>query len=64
MITERLIIIPISKEDSSFMYELMNSPKWLKYIGDRKVHTVEDAEKHIELKMRPQLERLGFQIIR
>ncbi|MBT8264434.1 MAG: GNAT family N-acetyltransferase [Muriicola sp.] len=60
--TERLNMIPTSKEDATFIYELMNSPKWIKFIGDRKIRTVKDAEEYIDMRMRPQLERVGFSV--
>lgn len=52
--TERLILKPVSKEDAKFVLELMNSEKWLQNIGERNVKTIEDAEKYIEERMRPQ----------
>lgn len=58
--TERLILKPTSIEDAEFILELMNSPKWLKYIGDRNLHTVEDATTYIIKKKLPQLLRLGY----
>jgi len=58
--TERLFLIPSAVEDADFVLELMNTPKWLKYIGDRNVNTKEDAEKYISEKMLPQYERLGY----
>lgn len=58
--TERLILRPTSENDSDFIFELLNTPKWLKYIGDRDVKTVENAREYIHKKMTPQLERLGF----
>ena len=58
--TERLIIRPTSESDSEFIFELLNTPKWLKYIGDRDIKTVEDAKDYIKKKMTPQLERLGY----
>lgn len=60
--TERLCMIPTSREDAAFIYELLNSPKWLQFIGDRKIYTIKDAEEYIDMKMRPQLERLGFSV--
>ena len=60
--TERLCMIPTCKEDAAFIYELMNSPKWIKFIGDRKIHTIKEAEEYIVVRMRPQLERVGFSV--
>ena len=59
-ITDRLILRPCSREDASFILELLNTPKWVKYIGDRQVHTVEEAEKYIADRMLPQLTKLGY----
>jgi len=58
--TERLIIRPTSLKDSAFICELLNTPKWKKYIGDRNIHSVKDAETYIVNKMLPQLEKLGY----
>lgn len=58
--TERLILKPTSLEDAEFIFELLNTPKWLQYIGDRKVKTVNDAKEYIEKKVLPQMERLGY----
>jgi ribosomal-protein-alanine N-acetyltransferase len=58
--TERLTIRPTSEDDSEFIFELLNTPKWLKYIGDRNIKTVESAKDYIKEKMIPQLERLGY----
>jgi RimJ/RimL family protein N-acetyltransferase len=58
--TERLFLRPCLVEDAAFIYELVNSPNWLKYIGDRNIKSHNDAEKHIKAKMYSQIERLGF----
>lgn len=58
--TERLLLVPTSEEDASFIMELVNTPKWLKYIGDRNIESVEDARNYICEKMLPQEKRLGF----
>ena len=42
------------------MLELLNTPKWLQYIGDRNVHTLEEAKEYIRNRMLPQYERLGY----
>jgi len=45
--TERLILREQKEEDAPFILELMNSPGWLKYIGDRNVRSLEDACNYI-----------------
>lgn len=58
--TERLLLKPMSKQDAPFLLELLNSPKWIKYVGDRNVHSIEEAASYIKIKMTPQLKKLGF----
>lgn len=58
--TDRLFLRPTAEEDAPFILELLNTPKALQYVGDRNVHTVEEAEKYIAEKVTPQLERLGY----
>ncbi|MBF2709902.1 GNAT family N-acetyltransferase [Flavobacterium soyangense] len=49
--TERLLLKPTSKEDVGFILELFNTPKWIEFIGDRKVQNSTDAEEYIETKI-------------
>lgn len=58
--TERLYLRPTQEEDAAFILELLNSPKFIKYVGDRNVHSVGSARKYIQEKMLPQLEKLGY----
>ena len=58
--TGRLFIKPTSEEDAGLIFELLNTPKWLEYIGDRDVKTVESARDYIKNKILPQLKRLGY----
>lgn len=46
--TERLTIELLTLHDSAFILELLNTEGWLKFIGDRNVHSTEDAEKYIQ----------------
>lgn len=46
--TERLLIRPINLGDKNFIYSLVNSNGWLKYIGDRNIKNVADAENYIQ----------------
>lgn len=58
--TERLILRPTILEDAAFILDLLNTPKWLKFIGDRNVNTIESAEKYIESHMFPAFKKNGF----
>ena len=58
--SKRLIIRPTLEQDAELIYQLMNSPKFIKYVGDRQLYSVEDAEKYIQDKMLPQLHSLGY----
>lgn len=58
--TKRLTLRPTSLDDASFIFELVNTPKWLHNIGDRKVYSTDAAKAYIQEKMLGQLERLGF----
>ena len=46
--TNRLILSKITADDAPFILELMNTPGWLKYIGDRNINTVEEARDYIK----------------
>ncbi|GGD71515.1 alanine acetyltransferase [Emticicia aquatilis] len=45
--TERLILRQFTLDDAAFILELLNTPTWLQFIGDRNVHSIEDAEKYL-----------------
>ena len=45
--TERLIISKFSVDDAPFFLELVNTPHWIKYIGDRNIKTLKLAEEQI-----------------
>jgi len=46
--TERLLIRPIEISDAEFMLQLLNTEGWLKFIGDRNVHSIEEAAAYIQ----------------
>jgi ribosomal-protein-alanine N-acetyltransferase len=58
--TDRLILKPTTVADAEFIRSLYNSPKWIKFIGDRQLNTVKDAENYIQTKLMPQMKRLGY----
>lgn len=46
--TSRLDLRHLVREDAPFILELVNEPSWLRFIGDRNVHSLEDAVGYIE----------------
>jgi [ribosomal protein S5]-alanine N-acetyltransferase len=48
LITERLIIKPLTLTDHSFILELLNSEGWIKFIGNRNVTSRVEARAYIE----------------
>ncbi|WP_027137920.1 GNAT family N-acetyltransferase [Gaetbulibacter saemankumensis] len=45
--TERLILEKLTPDDAAFFLKLVNTPNWLKYIGDRQVYSLEDAKQYL-----------------
>jgi [ribosomal protein S5]-alanine N-acetyltransferase len=45
--TERLILRKFTIDDAAFMLELLNTPAWLRFIGDKNVRTIEEAEQYL-----------------
>lgn len=45
--TERLILSPLENKDNSFIFELLNTDGWIKFIGNRNIHSNEDALAYI-----------------
>jgi RimJ/RimL family protein N-acetyltransferase len=45
--TERLILRQFSITDAPFIAQLLNSPKWLEFIGDRQIRTIADAQSYL-----------------
>jgi len=58
--TERLILRQFSMNDASFVLQLLNSPPWLEFIGDRGVRTIDDAGQYIAARLIQSYERFGF----
>ena len=45
--TERLFLRKFSTEDAEFILNLVNQPSFLRYIGDKKVRNISDAQQYI-----------------
>lgn len=48
IITLRTTLAPLSVADAPFMFELMTSPLYLRFIGDRGLGSIEDTERYID----------------
>ncbi len=58
--TQRLALREMSPDDAEFILGLLNEPSFLRYIGDKKVRTVEDARQYISTGPVESYERFGF----
>ena len=58
--TERLILRRITPDDAAFILELLNEAAFLRFIGDKGVRSIEDAEQYILKGPVESYERLGF----
>ena len=45
--TERLLLRPFTTDDAPFILTLLNEPSFLRFIGDKKVRTLEDARQYL-----------------
>ena len=58
--TNRLKLLEFEKSDSQFILELLNEPAWIEFIGEKNVHTINDAESFIEHNLIPSYKKNGF----
>jgi ribosomal-protein-alanine N-acetyltransferase len=48
METSRLLLSGLSAADAAFMFELLNTPLWIRFIGDRNIRTIADVQAYIQ----------------
>ena len=58
--TQRLILRRLVTDDAAFILELVNDPDWLRYIGDKNVHSLDDARTYLEKGPIDMYRRVGF----
>ena len=58
--TDRLTLRWLTADDSAFILELLNDPGWLQFIGDKGVHTLEEARGYLLKGPIDMYGRLGF----
>lgn len=64
LVTSRLVLARFVHEDAAFIVTLLNSPGWLKYIGDRHVHTPTDAVAYLDQGPMKSYRENGFGLLR
>jgi len=60
LITDRLSLRKLTLRDAEFIFELVNDPDWIRYIGDRGVRTLEDAQEYMKKGPMTMYEKHGF----
>ena len=58
--TSRLLLRWITTDDAPFIFELLNEPSFLRYIGDKGVRTLDDARNYILTGPVASYQRYGF----
>lgn len=56
----RIGLRKMTVRDASFLLELVNTEAWIKYIGDRNVHSITEAENYIETRILGSFDKNGF----
>jgi ribosomal-protein-alanine N-acetyltransferase len=58
--TQRLLLRHLREDDAAFIFELVNDPLWLRFIGDKDVKSVAAARGYIARGPMAMYARLGF----
>jgi len=61
--TSRLTLRPLELDDGVFILELVNEPDWHRYIGDRGIRTLEQAQTYVREGPMRMLERFGIGLL-
>src|SRR5690349_5438916 len=62
--TQRLLLREFTTDDAPFILELLNDPAFLRYIGDKKVRTLDDAREYLVNGPIAMYQRHGFGLYR
>lgn len=46
--TDRLSLYPLELSEAGFIFELVNSESWIRFIGDRKIKNVDYAQEYVK----------------
>ena len=62
--TGRLQLRRLDRADAGFIYQLVNDPEWLRFIGDRRVFDLQAAQRYIENGPRAMYRQFGYGLYR
>jgi RimJ/RimL family protein N-acetyltransferase len=62
--TDRLALRRFTLDDAEFIFQLVNDPSWLRFIGDKNVHNLDDARRYLREGPLDMYERYGFGMYR
>jgi [ribosomal protein S5]-alanine N-acetyltransferase len=62
--TPRLILRRFTLDDAEFILRLVNDPSWLRFIGDKNVHNLDDARRYLREGPLDMYQRNGFGMYR
>lgn len=63
LLTARLKLRALQLDDAPFIYQLVNDPDWLTYIGDKGVHNLDDARNYIVNGPQAMYQRYGLGLL-
>lgn len=58
--SDRLLLRAVEEDDAAFVLELLNSPDWIKNIGDRGVKSLFGAKQYIQYRFIEKYKKEGF----
>lgn len=58
--TERTILREVTADDAEFIFDLLNQPSFIRYIGDRNVRTIDEARHYVESRFAESYKKFGF----
>ena len=58
--TKRLVIRPLIIEDANFILRLLNEPSWIEFIGDKHIHSIDDAKHYLKDSTFPMYDNYGL----
>ncbi|MFN8487098.1 MAG: GNAT family N-acetyltransferase [Caldilineaceae bacterium] len=60
LVTERLVLRELTLSDADFIHKLLNEPSFIRFIGDRNIRSLDDAENYLLKGPLASYQRHGF----